>query len=291
MTRALGPFPDQLLVSFAPPADRQLPRMLWLDDPLTRDPHHSGPAAHLARLAERYPVPPGFVMSFSSFPPSPVRPSELVFAYRQLASSAGEPEPAVVVRALTPDSTSISLPGRPNTIANVRGVSAIAAAIDACASATARHDVQRSVIVQLMVHADVSVMAYSVETFTSDSEHVVISARWGLGMGSCDPACGADRWLVRVSDGKIVDSSLGDKKRMLVSATDGVAETAVPDEMRNLATLTDEQVHQVTTLCSLLRAEHGAPICLDAAFAGGWLSLLQCRSMPCNEFGASEPAA
>lgn len=288
MTRVVGSLPGNHWLNPAPYSDRQIPGTLWLDDPLTRDPQLGGPASHLARLAERYPVPPGFVMTSTTFASGPVRASELVFAYRRLATIAGEPEPTVVVRALAPDAASASMP---HVLTTVRGVDAIAAAIESCLSGSISHDGRRSVVVQLMDAADISVTACTADTFESNGEHVVIEARWGLAAGDSGCSAGSDRWLVRVHDGMIVDTCIGEKQRMIVSAPGGVTEAAVPHSMRNIATLTDEQILQVTTLCSLLRAEHVMPVCVSAAFAGGWLSLLQCRPMTSKGFSEREPAA
>ncbi|MCO5177991.1 MAG: hypothetical protein M9890_13620 [Thermomicrobiales bacterium] len=285
MTRVVGSLPGHHWLNPAPQSDRQFPGTLWLDDPLARDPQRGGPAAHLARLAERYPVPPGFVVTSSTFSSGSVRPSELAFAYRRLATIAGNPEPTVIVRALPSLAASASIP---HTLVNIRGVGAIVAAIEACLAASISHDGRSAVIVQLMEPADVSVTACTSEAYATNGEHVLVAARWGLAVG--DSRC-SDRWLVRVHDGLIVDACIAEKQRMTVSSPGGVSEAAVPHAMRTTPTLTHEQTRQVATLCSLLRAEHGAPVCVNAAFAGGWLSLLQCRPLASNGLSENEPAA
>src|SRR5262249_56961424 len=92
--------------------------ILWLGEPACNDPLVvGGKAASLSRLAERYPVPPGFALTTALFDRAARRESaaaedttlvmpkladlrgEIAAAYQQLAVRTGMENPAVPVRS------------------------------------------------------------------------------------------------------------------------------------------------------------------------------------------------
>lgn len=318
MTRVLEPRSSHSTLTFLHPSGAPSPDVLWLDDPLSRDPAVTGgKVAQLARLAARYPVPPGFSVSAPAFAahhdaadpthlPDTLRHA-IATAYRDLATIAGVSDPAVAVRssAVDEDGHQASFAGQHDTFLNVSGVDAVIAAVGRCwASAHAGHvqvyrrqqglsinDVRIAVFVQLLVRSDVSVVAFSANPVTARRDEIMVTASWGLGESIVGGTVTPDTWVVDARTGTIADTWIGDKRRMTVMAPDGSAEIDVPRIMQALPSLNEEQVRQVATLCSLLQAESGWPVDVEAAFAGGWLYLLQCRPITTFNVGRNEPAA
>src|SRR5262249_58837117 len=110
--------------------------ILWLGEPACNDPLFvGGKAASLSRLAERYPVPPGFALTTALFDsttrsqraaaehPTSILPAlahlrgEIAAAYQQLAVRSGMENPAVAVRssAVDEDGTDASFAGQHET--------------------------------------------------------------------------------------------------------------------------------------------------------------------------------
>src|SRR5262245_44423496 len=117
--------------------------ILWLGEPACNDPLVvGGKAASLSRLAERYPVPPGFALTTALFDraarsrgtagkdAAPLLPAladlraELAAAYQQLGVRTGMEDPAVAVRssAVDEDGTDASFAGQHETFLNVVGL-------------------------------------------------------------------------------------------------------------------------------------------------------------------------
>ncbi len=318
MTRVLEPTTNRPAMSFVPRSGASSPDILWLDDPASRDPSITGgKVAQLARLAARYPVPAGFSITAPAYaahhdPTDATRMPEslrdaIADAYLRLATIAGTPDPAVAVRssAVDEDGRQASFAGQHETFLNVSGMDAVVAAVGRCwASAHASHvrvyrrqqgltvdDVRIAVLVQLLVRSDVSVVAFSANPVTARRDQIMVTASWGLGESIVGGTVTPDTWVVDARTGAISETHIGDKRRMTVMSPDGSAEIDVPRIMRALPSLSDEQVRQVATLCSLLQAESGWPVDVEAAFAGGWLYLLQCRPITTFGLDEDEPAA
>ena len=318
MTRALEPASSHPSVTFIPRSGALSPDILWLEDPASRDPSITGgKVAQLARLAARYPVPAGFSVTAPAHathhdPSDPTRlPPALrdavAAAYQQLASVAGTPNPAVAVRssAVDEDGHQASFAGQHDTFLNVSGADAVVAAVGRCwVSAQARHvriyrrqqglaveDSRIAVFVQLMIRSDVSIVAFSANPVTARRDQIMVTASWGLGESIVGGTVTPDSWVVNARTGAIDETRIGDKRRMTVMSPDGSAEIDVPRIMCAMPSLSDEQVRQVATLCSLLQAESGWPVDVEAAFAGGWLYLLQCRPITTFALDQTEPAA
>ncbi len=235
-------------------------------------------AANLARLSASFRVPPAFCLSASVY--DELKPAldangdaertalrECVAdAYERLAAKIGVRDPLVAVRssATGEDSADASFAGQHETILNVSGVDAVIEAVFECwrSAGNERVTAYRSakgidapvhvaVLVQQMVDADVSAIAFGIDPVSGDREVVVIDAALGLGDKIAAGEITPDRYVVRKSD-------------LVVS---GPATGA----------LGEGQAREVGKLTLELERESGHPVDVECAFAGGELYLLQCR--------------
>ena len=253
----------------------------WLGEPASLDATTvGGKTANLGRLATSFRVPPGFCLDVSAF--DELRPAldgdarararlrELVAAsYADLGRRVGEREPRVAVRssAIGEDSGDASFAGQHETVLDVGGVDAIVEALLECwrsvySERAAAYRTQRgiagtpriAVLVQLMVPADASAIAFSADPVSGARDVVIVNAARGLGDA--------------IASGTITPDSYTVRKRDLVIAsrmcTDGGA-------------LADGDVAAIARLAIQLETVMGGPVDVECALRGGQLHLLQCR--------------
>lgn len=267
----------------------------WLDSPDCQDPFRvGGKAAHLGKLAARYPVPPGFCIAATNADSalSLADYIELTMAYLQLGERCGIAQPAVAVRssAIDEDGHQASFAGQHETYLNIVGADAVAEAVQRCwASAhteRALHyrrqhglalDVGVAVLVQQLVRSDVSAVVFSADPRMGDCDRIVINATWGLGESLVAGTVTPDLYVVRKADLEIVARCVAEKTRMTVARPGGTSEVPVPRIMQSEPALNDSQVAALARLARDLELDQGWPVDLECAYEQGRLYLLQCR--------------
>ena len=264
-----------------------------------------GKVAPLSRLAAQYNVPGGFCLTTDAHQLAvaggtslPARLQQRVTeAYRRLCEQSGVDQPAVAVRssAVDEDGEGTSFAGQHDTYLNVVGAEAIGEAIVRCwESARAprvleyrrQHGLPTdgariAVLVQQLVVADVSMVAFSANPLTGNRDEVVVNASWGLGESVVGGSVTPDSFTVRaagpVADWQIVERGLSEKRKMTVAVAGGTREVDVPRLMAKQPSLSDEQLLEIAELARALEMTMGWPVDLEAAYRDDALYLLQCR--------------
>jgi len=291
----------------------------WLGEQGAHDARSvGGKAANLSLLAADFRVPPGFCIPPTAFEaldldvsaPNPgtgdasywdtgagERFAALIgAAYSDLAGKTGTPEPGVAVRSsgIDEDGQSASLAGLHDTFLNVVGVHPIAdAALKCLASAfTDRAVAYRrdrgideraaglAVLVQHLVPADVSAVAFSADPVTGDRSQVVINANWGLGESVASGTVTPDTFTVSKASKAskaLSGTAVSDKAVMTVPVPGGVKEVNVPKMMRSMPCLNEGKATEIGQLAVALEQHMGYPVDVECAFMGDVLYLLQCR--------------
>jgi pyruvate,water dikinase len=263
-----------------------------------------GKAAHLSRLAARYRVPPGFCLTTEAYTRwatghdavgvgLPELRESISNAYQMLAEQCGMAAPGVAVRssAVDEDGHGASFAGQYDTYLNIVGAEAVAGAVLRC-WASSRNErvlayrreqglpvdgVRLAVLVQQLVPADASAVAFSANPITGDQGEAVINACWGLGESVVSGAVTPDTINVRKSDMAITTRQVAEKLRMTVAANGAAREVNVPRLLRNQPALTDDQIAEIIRLALALEQETGWPVDVECAYQGNTLYLLQCR--------------
>ena len=280
--------------------------ILWLGDSASQDVLLvGGKAANLSKLAADFCVPPGFCVTSAAYKTSLSNGSEKVRdipkslydeiagAYSRLGEMCGVNEPPVAVRSsgVGEDSSSAAFAGVHETYLNIRGPRQVAQSVAECwasaESQVALHYRRRqaiddqitiAVIVQQLVPADVSAVAFSANPVTGNRDEVMINASWGLGESIVGGTVTPDTYLVRKPDA-ITMRDVADKECMTVLAEQGTHEVEVPLHKRRLPALTDEQVVEIARLAEDLERAMGWPVDIECAYHEGKLYLLQCRAI------------
>lgn len=321
------------------------PAVVWLGEPdAEARPLVGGKVAPLSRLAARAPVPPGFCLTTQAHAAAlawadPNRPAadtarpdlppdlreDIVAAYGRLAELIGQSAPAVAVRssAVDEDGAGASFAGQHDTYLNVVGADAVCDAVVRCwASALAPRALEYrrrrglpdrppriAVLVQQLVIADVSGVAFSANPLTGRRDEVVVNVSWGLGEsvvgGSVTPdsytlrpaprPAGPDRITAAGRGGQravagwvVAERGVARKRRMTIAVPGGTREVDVPRLLQATPALDDARLIELARLAHDLERAMGWPVDLEYAFRDGALFLLQCRPITTLE---SAPAA
>ncbi len=232
--------------------------------------------------------------------------SEVTTAYRELRALAGEVPVAVRSSATAEDSAIASFAGQHATLLNVESEASVFDAIIACWAslygATALHyrrakaideTPAMAVVVQALVQAEVSGVAFTLDPVSGDRDLVVIEAAWGLGEGVVSGIVTPDHFAVRKSDGSIVRREIASKKlRVVPDAAGGTRNEAVPADLASRAVLTDEQTVDLARTAARIETDAGCPQDIEWALANGTFYILQARPVTTVAGGAIDaPAA
>ena len=257
--------------------------VLWLGDQEAFSPGRvGGKAAALSRLASAYTVPRGFIV------PPDVDADAAATAY----ASLGEPAVAVRSSAVDEDGAAHAFAGIFETFLNVVGRDEVVAAIQRCRDAARSKrvadyrraaglingtDGDLAVLVQELVPADLSAVAFSADPVSGARDVVVVNASYGLGESIVGGTVTPDEIVVGKDPVAIRRYEVAAKERMTVLAPGGTREIGVPALLRNRRALTDEQAFEVAGLAMRLEQELGRPVDIECSFRNGTLFLLQAR--------------
>jgi phosphoenolpyruvate synthase/pyruvate phosphate dikinase len=287
---------------------KQLMEILWLGHPDCHDVRRAAAkAANLSRLTVSHRIPPGFCITVEAYsrwaafldrgmPDSPI-PSPLynalASAYRSLADMCGVSDPRVAVRssAVEEDGATCSFAGQYETYLNIVGVDAVAEAVVRCwasvrserALAYGRgqglpiEGVRLAVLVQQLIPADASAVAFSANPVTGSRDEVLINASWGLGGSIVNGTVTPDTYVIRQSDLTVVSRDIAEKRRMTVLACEGTQEVPLSRGQQRLPSIDDGQALELARLGMALESAMGWPVDIECAYQGRKLSLLQCR--------------
>ncbi len=237
--------------------------------------------------------------------PSELR-SEIAGAYRELLALAGEVPVAVRSSATAEDSAVASFAGQHATLLNVEGEASVFEAIVACWAslygATALYyrrakaidgTPAMAVVVQALVQAEASGVAFTLDPVSGDRDLVLIEAAWGLGEGVVSGIVTPDHFAIRKRDGSIARREIASKKlRVVPDAAGGTRNEAVPAELASRAVLSDEQAVDLARTAARIETDAGCPQDIEWALANGTFYILQARPITTVAGGAIDaPAA
>ena len=283
----------------------------WLGQPACNDTAAvGGKAACLSRLMTDYSIPPGFCLNTAAFDlwQTYAKNSEstteggrlpgelldtLAAAYGELSRSNGAAALSVAVRSsgVHEDNTKYSFAGQYDTFLNVAGVGAIAKAISQCWGSKTNKRVleycrrnnlsagglRMAVLIQRMVPADISAVAFSLNPVSGCPEQVVINAGWGLGESILSGRVNPDMYVIHKADLAVTTRNIEEKHTMTVPAESGTREISVPRFFQKQAVISDRQVLEIAELTISLEGRMGYPVDIECAFDVDELYLLQCR--------------
>jgi pyruvate,water dikinase len=204
--------------------------------------------------------------------------------YAELCSGTADDQPvAVRSSATSEDSSEASFAGLQDTYLWIRGGEDVLRAVRDCwASLYSAESVSyrlrfklpeeglaMGVVVQQMVNSRCSGVMFTRSPLTGDRSAIVIETSWGLGSAVVSGVVTPDRYVMSKVTGEVVKRAVSHKTVQHVPdlVAGGVREVAVPDERRDEACITDEQLSELARIGKLVEAHYGSPQDIEWALA------------------------
>lgn len=134
-----------------------------------------------------------------------------------------------------------------------------------------------AVVVQRLVRADVSFVAFSADPIRQCARRTIISASYGLGEAIVAGLVVPD-YIVVGPDGEVEDYQIGSKATMVIPApAGGVRQAVVPRMLACQPALRTEQAREIGRIVTRLEDRFGMPLDIEGGIAGGTVHLFQVR--------------
>ncbi|HEY2942623.1 MAG TPA: PEP/pyruvate-binding domain-containing protein, partial [Vicinamibacteria bacterium] len=157
----------------------------------------------------------------------------------------------------------------------------------------AHSSVFMAVIVQEMVHAEISGVTFTANPVSGDRGEIVIESSWGMGAAIVDGRVTPDRYVVARDGLRIREQRVADKRFMVPSHLDQARSERlvdVPHAMRRRETLQADQVSTVASWSLRCEQRFGDPQDVEWAIAGRRFYLLQSRPITTLRSGDPDSA-
>jgi phosphohistidine swiveling domain-containing protein len=228
--------------------------------------------------------------------------AEIVKAYTTFPGK----DPAVAVRssATAEDLPEASFAGQQDSYLNISGAGPLLEATKKCWASlwTARaisyriqqgisaEDVALAVVVQLLVPAEIAGILFTANSITGQRDQVLINAAWGLGEAVVGGKVTPDTITVNKVTGEVVAYDVADKQVMTVRANGATEEKAVPEALRTVPALSQEDTRRLMDLGIKIESLYQMPMDIEWTLTDGELAIVQARpitSLP--EEGVAPP--
>jgi len=199
---------------------------------------------------------------------------------------------AVRSSSMAEDLAGYSFAGQQDTYLNIIGKNALVTHIKKCWASlfTERAVLYRmrngfdqtgirlAVVVQKMVNAEASGVAFTANPLSGSRDEMVIDAGFGLGEALVSGLINPDHYCLDKKDGTLLSVSLSKKEKMIKTARDGgTVEISLTGEAAKRQVLRPDQIQALYTLAIKVERYYKSPQDLEWAFRGEELFLLQAR--------------
>lgn len=225
---------------------------------------------------------------------------QIAHAYDGLGGADGPALVAVRSSATGEDSASASFAGMNVTATNVRGAADVVEAVRSCWASlfSPRAETYRAerkftgepamaVVVQVMVAAEYSGVAFTADPGTGDESRIVIEAARGQGEVVVSGAVEPDHYVLAKQDLRILELHTGKQGFAIVRSVDGTGDRTIEidadDQGRALG---DEQVRGIARLAMAAEKHYGRPQDVEWAIEGDRMWLVQAR--PITTLGTAQ---
>ena len=217
--------------------------------------------------------------------------SEVASSYASLTTE----NRAVAVRssANAEDLPDLSFAGQQETYLNIHGELEVQEAVRRCwaslwtaqalsyrhQNGIAHENVAMSVVVQLLVPAEIAGILFTANPATGERSEMVVNASYGLGEAVVSGQITPDTFIINRSDGSIKESVIGTKEQLIdVAAGQGIVHKEVSEAQRDLSVLSEDAVKNLWELAErVVDVYEGVPQDIEWAIVDGQIHLLQSR--------------
>ena len=220
-------------------------------------------------------------------------PADVANAVVQAYAGLPGISPAVAVRssATAEDLPEASFAGQQETYLNVSGADALLDATRKCWASLwtaraigyrARQDIAAegvalAVVVQLLIPAEAAGIMFTANPINGERDQVVISASWGLGESVVGGLVTPDTLTLEKSSGNILKRETAKKHVQTVRVNEGTQEQPVPENLRQVPVLNDQQAAELAGLGKDIESLYHIPMDIEWTLADGKFAVVQAR--------------
>lgn len=238
------------------------------------------------------PVPPGFVVTteaFKQFVNSEL-PADVIEEIDQAFDELGVERVAVRSSAVAEDSSGSSWAGQLESYLNttkdqlidkirdcwnsIKSERALAYAAQAGGN---EEDLVVAVVVQKMVDSEVAGVMFTVNPISKDKNEMMIEAGFGLGETLVQGLITPDNWLVSKNPLKVTNFDIQVQEIMMVLKDGKNQEIPVPEDKKDKASLTEDQVLELAQIGLVIEKHYGFPCDIEWAYEKGKFYIVQSR--------------
>jgi len=195
--------------------------------------------------------------------------TQIIDYYEELSRRLGVDNPPVSVRSAGTESrpgmfeTFLNVKGKEDLLEKVKKVWASAYTPRAIAFRANKGfpilGDELGVAIPKMVNARASGIAFTVNPVDGDASKVILEANWGLGEGVVSGAECVDGFIVSKQGFAILQKNVGKKTRCVMNVGMGADWVDVPENMRCMPCMDDQEVVEVAKLAVTLEEKLGGP--------------------------------
>lgn len=137
-----------------------------------------------------------------------------------------------------------------------------------------------AVVIQPMLDAEASGVAYSIHPVTGRSNQVAINSVFGLGALLVEGTVMPDQYVVEMRDAQPVSIRrriIADKQERLVAGQEGLRRDSIAQKVRNDSSLSNDQLFTLARVSKQIEQAFGYPVDLEWVFDAKQLWVLQSR--------------
>ncbi|MBK21851.1 MAG: phosphoenolpyruvate synthase [Flavobacteriales bacterium] len=253
------------------------------------NPKIGGKARNLLKLESlRMNVPPWLVIPSDVLESTPIDTINQALKSHQLIIGNTDARFAVRSSAIDEDSEEASFAGQFETFLNVTSQNLLSAIKEVKNSAKSDRVKQYrknkglpenqeiAVVVQKMIDAEISGVAFGADPVTGDMDSKIISAVYGVGEGLVSGELNSDNYKIINGD---INKTIVKKEHAFVvnSNRDGISKVSVSEKLVSASAMRDNQVKEVVYILEVLGAKLEKPQDVEFAYNKDELFLLQTR--------------
>jgi pyruvate,water dikinase len=142
-------------------------------------------------------------------------------------------------------------------------------------------DVSMAVVVQKMINAEKSGVAFTVDPVTGNRYQMMIEAVWGLGEGVVSGSITPDNYKIDRETFELVHAFIPVKEKMYqnTQSGDGVEVVPIPVEKTSVRVLSDQELTDLVKLGNKVEHHFGNPQDIEWGIEAGSIYILQSRAI------------
>ncbi len=138
------------------------------------------------------------------------------------------------------------------------------------------HEIEMAVIVQEMIDATSSGVAFGAHPVSGDTDTKIINAVYGLGEGLVSGDLNSDSFEIKQD---VVKTLITKKEHQYITRDSGIEKVSLEAYKHETPSLSNEQVHEISSILESLKRQFKSPQDIEFSYQNNQLYLLQTRSI------------